>query len=315
MAAGDPTGKDLCVGTTNGDTLPYHPTTPEARQIVFNTPTTLTEGKKYAIVVRAIDSSGFNDGMVWHIKLATGGTDSFAFGSSDSGLTWSLTSSPVSNLWFQSLLGETVKDSYIFNYTGIGSIYYGVRWGAEVFTVSSTYDITSVILQLQRNGSLATPGTITVSIRATIALPEKPINPAPANSATDVTLDQATITWENGGGATSYDVYFGLTSGGLIKVSSGQVGTSFTITGITYGSLFDYLVSRSWRIDAVNNAGTTAGDVWTFTTIAFAPPLPTGLTPDPDNPGETLGTPSGENNMITNKRLVVAMDSRLFYEA
>jgi hypothetical protein len=150
--------------------------------------------------------------------------------------------------------------------------------------------------------------------------PSKAINPAPANSATDVTLGQQTISWEDGGGATSYDVYYGENEAGLSLVSAGQAGTSFTITGITYGSLFDYLISRSWRIDAVNEVGTTTGDVWTFTTISFLPPIPTytilnGGTPPPDGVEGVDFDWSGLNNMITCKKLVVAAANKLWYES
>lgn len=145
-----------------------------------------------------------------------------------------------------------------------------------------------------------------------LSVPEKPINPTPTNAATNITLDQATISWEDGGGATSYDVYYGQNEGGLTLVSEGQTETSFTITGVSYGSPFDYITSRTWRIDAVNAAGTTTGDVWTFTTIAFDPPLPTGVTLD--GSGNPTGTPTGVNTMITVRRLVVAANSKIWYE-
>jgi len=151
----------------------------------------------------------------------------------------------------------------------------------------------------------------------TVGLPEKPINPSPANAATNVTLDQSTITWEDGGGATSYNVYYGENEAGLTLVSEGQAGLSFTISGITYGSPFNYVISRTWRIDAINESGTTTGDVWVFTTIKLAPPLPTGLSLDSGGGNEgtgTTGTATGENNTITIKKLVVAANSKIWYE-
>jgi len=146
----------------------------------------------------------------------------------------------------------------------------------------------------------------------TNALPSKPVNPTPSDAADDVTLDQETITWEDGGGATSYDVYYGDTSGDLTLVSEGQTGLSFTIDGITLGSPFDYLVTRYWRVDAVNAAGTTTGDEWSFASIAFDPPLPTGVTLNAE--GEPTGTPTGESNMITVRKLVVAANDKIWYE-
>ena len=146
--------------------------------------------------------------------------------------------------------------------------------------------------------------------------PTKAINPSPTNANSSVTLDQATITWEDGGGATSYDVYYGDTSGSLTSVSSGQAGLSFTITDITLGSPFEYVVTRYWRIDSINSAGTTTGDEWSFTTLSYAPPLPTGVSMVDGTPaGGTTGTPNGLNNMITVKRLIAAARNKIFYES
>ena len=66
--------------------------------------------------------------------------------------------------------------------------------------------------------------------------PTKATNPSPADANTDVTLDQATISWTAGDDATSHDVYYGTESGNLTLVSDGQEETSFTITGIDDGS-------------------------------------------------------------------------------
>lgn len=107
------------------------------------------------------------------------------------------------------------------------------------------------------------------------SVPSKAINPTPSDTASDVTLDQGTVTWEDGGGATSYNIYYGTSSGNLSLVSSTQAGTSFTVTGITDGSPYDYLVTRYWRIDSTNSSGTTTGDEWSFTTIRFGPPTQT----------------------------------------
>ena len=142
--------------------------------------------------------------------------------------------------------------------------------------------------------------------------PTKAENPTPTDAADDVTLDQATIVWEDGGGATSYDVYYGEDAGSLSLVSGGQIELSFTIDGITLGSPFEYLVSRAWRIDSINAVGVTEGDVWTFACIAFDPPLPTGVTLDAE--GEPTGTPTGESGMLTIKRLIAATRNKIYYE-
>jgi hypothetical protein len=112
-----------------------------------------------------------------------------------------------------------------------------------------------------------------------LALPTKAKTPAPANDAANVTLDQATITWVDGGGADTYNVYYGDTSGSLPLMSSAQAGTSLTVTGITLGSPYSYLITRYWRIDSTNDGGTTTGDEWSFTTIRFSAPTVTYFYP------------------------------------
>ena len=74
------------------------------------------------------------------------------------------------------------------------------------------------------------------------------------------------VSWSDGGGATSYDVYFGTDSSpDSGELRGNQAGTSFDPGTLAYSTTY------YWRIDAVNTAGTTTGDVWSFTT-AVAPP-------------------------------------------
>ena len=123
------------------------------------------------------------------------------------------------------------------------------------------------------------PGTELYEVHGTeLSTPTKATNPTPSDTNADVTLDQATITWEDGGGADTYNVYYGTTSGDLgDAVSSAQAGASFTVTDITNGSPYDYLTTRYWRIDSTNNVGTTTGDEWSFTTIRAQSPKVTYL--------------------------------------
>ena len=75
----------------------------------------------------------------------------------------------------------------------------------------------------------------------------------------------------------------------MVLVSSAQVTTSWTIPPdtLTWG------VTYQWRIDTVNEFGTTTGDVWTFTDLVLGPP----------------------NDVITYKRLVGAANNALWFEA
>lgn len=44
----------------------------------------------------------------------------------------------------------------------------------------------------------------------------------------------------------------------------------------------------------------------------FSPPLPSGVTLDAE--GNPTGDPTGENNVITLRRLIVAANNKIFYE-
>lgn len=261
MAIGDPTGADLASGTTDGNTLGLV-ASPTLREVSIDSPIELTSGVKYAIILSVSAADATNYVAWWR------GDNDYANGlalwSVDSGSSW--TQFPTQDLWFITKATGASKDEN--QHSGTGTI---VPKGAfnelagQSFTASSTYTITSIVLKLSRYGS---PGNATVSIRATEGVPTKAKTPSPATTATNVTLDQATITWEDGGGANTFDVYYGTESGNLgDAVSSAQAGTSLTITGITSGSPFDYLIVRYWRIDSTNAAGTTTGDEWVFTTI------------------------------------------------
>ena len=267
MAVGDPTGADLTSGTTNGNTLPEAPTAPEEREITFGAGVELTSGVKYAIVVKAPGASNFFDGL-WSLQFIGSYADGDYRSSNDSGSSWSTAS--TKDLYFKTYATAALKDSHTFSPGANDAPVGGATQASQSFTASSTYTITSVKLNLRRSGG-ESPGTITVSIKATVGAPTKATNPTPSNAAADVTLNQATITWEDGGGADTYDVYYGDTSGSLVKVSDAQAGLSLTITGIDDGSPFNYIVTRYWRIDSTNTAGTTTGDEWSFTTIRFSP--------------------------------------------
>jgi hypothetical protein len=90
--------------------------------------------------------------------------------------------------------------------------------------------------------------------------PSKATSPSPSNGATGISIN-TDISWSNGGGATSYDVYFGTDSTPDIGESKGnQTSASYDPGTLSYNTTY------YWRIDAKNSDGTTTGDVWYFTT-------------------------------------------------
>jgi len=114
-----------------------------------------------------------------------------------------------------------------------------------------------------------------------------------------------------------YTLYFGETSGDLDLVAA-------SIDGLTYAvptPPLDYDTTYYWRVDATNEYGTTTGDEWSFTTLAFDPPHTTYRyradgTPVPDGTEydpETMYA-TGENFVNVSRRLVAAADNAIYYE-
>ena len=101
------------------------------------------------------------------------------------------------------------------------------------------------------------PATRQVTVTVTAALPT---NPNPNNGASGVSIS-TNLSWSDGGGATSYRVYFGTDS----TPDSGEYKKEQTSTTYDPGTL-SYSMTYYWRIDAKNSDGTTTGDVWSFTT-------------------------------------------------
>ena len=113
-------------------------------------------------------------------------------------------------------------------------------------------------------------GTVTGAVWSftvlTASLPGQASEPSPADSAIDVDVN-ADLSWTGDPDATSHDVYFGTnptpSAGELL---GNQPGATFDPGTMAYNTTY------YWRIDEVNDNGTTTGVVWNFTTIALSLP-------------------------------------------
>ena len=147
--------------------------------------------------------------------------------------------------------------------------------------------------------------------------PGKPVNPTPEHTGTGIKLSWPTLTWESGGYTDTYNAYAGLESGNLNLVSSDLVALEIPMP---IEGLLDYYTTHYWRIDATNVFGTTTGNEWYFKTIAFDPPLPPGITLDysgdsgDEDYGDPIGTGSGEDNMLTLRKVVAAANSKIWVQ-
>ncbi|MHC4663128.1 MAG: phage tail protein [Planctomycetota bacterium] len=105
--------------------------------------------------------------------------------------------------------------------------------------------------------------------------PAQAANPSPANGAAAISLNP-TLTWDTVADATTYEVYFGITNSPIPSVSN-QASVNYTPTGPLAADTTFY-----WRIDTVNDFGTTPGTEWWFRTGA-APGAVTNLSPPDGN--------------------------------
>jgi hypothetical protein len=87
-------------------------------------------------------------------------------------------------------------------------------------------------------------------------------DPIPAHASVDVSINLAQLSWTNGIGAVTNELYFGTNPGSLNLVQSGTLATSWAITG---GPL-DYFTTYYWRVDEIGDTCSTQGAVWSFTT-------------------------------------------------
>ena len=98
-------------------------------------------------------------------------------------------------------------------------------------------------------------------------IPVQAREPQPADDATDVALD-AQMNWRPGREATSHQVFFGTDSN---AVADG-LAPAGTVTDHRYTpASMEFGVKYFWKVDEIGEAGTYAGDVWSFTSQEFAP--------------------------------------------
>ncbi|MBI5778435.1 MAG: putative Ig domain-containing protein [Planctomycetes bacterium] len=128
-------------------------------------------------------------------------------------------------------------------------------------------------------------GTITGDVWSftTIVPPDKVVLLFLDNGATDIPIDQQlSLSWRTATGASYYYVYLGTTNPPPYKGAT-------TLTSYDLSQL-DYNTTYYWRVDSSNIAGTTEGDVWSFTTIV-APPAKAASPNPADASGNVSVTP------------------------
>ncbi|MHC4664104.1 MAG: fibronectin type III domain-containing protein [Planctomycetota bacterium] len=125
------------------------------------------------------------------------------------------------------------------------------------------------------NGDGTSPGAVWSF--TTGALPPQASNPTPADGATDLPTNQQ-LSWDAVPGVTEYIVYFGTSPDTLIDT---QTGTSYDPGTLTATTLY------YWRVDTVNQIGTTQGKTWTLYTVGMPG---AAINPDPADGATDVST-------------------------
>ena len=132
-------------------------------------------------------------------------------------------------------------------------------------TIIADQSITMLSTSTMEGRALAFGGGVTFNgTGGELPVSGKAINPTPADGATNQ-LITVTTSWENGGGATSYDVYFGTNAiPGIAEFKTNQTTLAYAPGALISSNTY------YWRIDSQNAGGTMTGDVWSFTTASQA---------------------------------------------
>jgi len=94
-------------------------------------------------------------------------------------------------------------------------------------------------------------------------LPGQATTPDPFDTETGVDINHD-LGWVADAGATSHDVYFGTDpTPDAGEFQGNQPGVTFALPELLPGTTY------YWRIDEVNDVGTTTGIIWQFTTLAL----------------------------------------------
>jgi len=150
--------------------------------------------------------------------------------------------SPVSYQWYQGESGDTS--------TAVGT-------DSDSYTTTNLTETTSYWVRVFNGCGSADSDTATINI-----LPAPFVNLSPADSSTDVNID-VDLDWEDSTGATSYDVYLGITSPPPFAASVTE--SYYDPAGL--GACETYY----WKIVARNDWGDLEGSEWSFSTISITP--------------------------------------------
>jgi len=191
-------------------------------------------------------------------------------GNAEVTLAWSAVTGAASyNVYRTTASGGEANAKPVTGITDTGFVDVGLTNGTKYF-----YEVAAV----------SSGGATSALSQEVSSTPQKPPVPAtPANLTATPGGAQVTLSWIVVPGATSYNIYRGVVSGGESPspVGTGVTGTSYTDSGLTNWITYFYVVS------AVNASGTggpsNEASAMPYVPLAQAPGAPASLTAAPGN--------------------------------
>ncbi len=342
-----PTGSDLAVGTLDARDLSLNPAG-EWKEITFVTPYALSEATKYAVVIRctgidgAIYWTGRDDGayqgqvvrglLVFNANQGVSWT-SIKQGNYDFNFATLADAVDVEKLspMHNSVVSTGATTILDWEDPGSGATKYSwtltfedPTWGASIISATvnaptTQKDVSSSISTIYDTGArectwklrpyiggeyVADTDPWTLEI---VGPPPIAVNPTPADTASPVAMAPL-LQWDIDGPPGGDDYFFIYLNTDISKMSTAaglQVGWRRTqklqiVSGLVANTTY------YWQVHVANTQGWSESAIWSFTTRNFAPPAPS-LDSD-------TGLPTGENNMLTVRRLIAAARNRIYYE-
>jgi pectate lyase len=122
------------------------------------------------------------------------------------------------------------------------------------------------------------------------ARPGQALQVSPPDLQTEIPVTGTTLLWEKGDFTLKFNVWFGTDPGALSLVDSATTQTTHQTGALEFGTNY------SWRVDAVNDNGTTEGTVWSFQTLEAVEPELVLYWPFLEEQGQVVYDSSGNHN-------------------
>ncbi len=344
-AGGLPTGSNLASATVNVKGIAIN--IGRWYQITFDSSYVLSATTTYAIVVSAITANG---GISWPGRSddIPVGEHGAAIKSPFTGSSWrNVTDFPfVDDFNFITLIepaGDVTKatpqDNDVVSTGGVTTLSWNdpgsgatkylwvLTWEDPIWGPSSVsgtrtaptteIDVSSSILYIYNTGARECTWMVRPYIGGEYVADDDPwtleivgpppvaINPTPADTASSVAMAPL-LTWELDGPLGDDDYFFIYLDTDITKMSTADGFQQGWIVTPRLQVLSGLVVNTTyyWQVHVSNTQGWSESAIWSFTTRNFAPPVVSG--------GEDA--PTGENNMLTVRRLIAAARNRIYYE-